>query len=67
MPDIYSHFSRKSDEKAFTGDFTVENGKLLIKTPGTVLAKEKLERDRYTIELTVRNIGKEGLAGLVFG
>ncbi len=67
MPDIYSHFSRKTDERAFTGNFSVENGKLLIKTPGTVLAKEKLERDRYTIELTVRRIGKEGLAGLVFG
>ena len=67
MPDIYAQFDRQCDAEGFTGDFSIQGGKLIMAHPGNVMAKKRLEGNRYTIELTVKNIGNEGLAGAIFG
>ncbi len=67
MPDIYAQFDRLDEADGFSGDFSIECGKLIMKTEGRVLAKEKLARSRYTIELTVSRIDKDALAGVIFG
>lgn len=67
MPDIYAQFDYAKEGDSFDGDFTIEGGKLIMRSPGKVLAKDTLERDRYTIELTVKKIDKDGLAGAIFG
>lgn len=67
MPDVYAQFDNASEANNFVGDFSIQGGKLMMESSGKVLAKKQLDLDRYTIELTVKNISKEGLAGVVFG
>ena len=67
MPDIYAFFDEDGDKAKFDGAFSIADGSMTVAAGNTILAKDALARDTYTIEVSTNNIAKDAKAGVVFG
>ena len=67
MPEIYAFFDDKADADKFDGVFSVSGGSMTLAAGATVISKDALNGDVYTIEVTTNNIKSGGNAGVIFG
>ncbi len=70
MPDIYAHFDEQSELSAFEllkGSAKISGGRLRLASGSTVLSKDSLGGNKFTLEVTTAKLDKNATAGAIFG